>query len=366
MDSNEQQYPKEKFGEEEEQQGLTGKTKSGEIFQNHLLKQQPSSTPASATSSYPASPPSSTSSPSHEFSFTISLHHHHHHHQNNSPSLLLPRPSNNYNNTTKPLQQTQTNGSSNVNDSNLFAIDLSPADDIFFHGHLLPLRLISHLPRVSPRSSTNSVDNFTLPVRDLIDDHRNEKSYSDSNILQKKNNICTDDETKGRIKSKSFSLFGLPRRRKGGGGGGGGYEVREAEDRENKINKSKRFDVNEALKRYLRKVRPLLSSFKGFRNREKNRRFDREDYNSFSGNLSFRDKKLSHEFTRGRRRGEYSAPASIGTSPANSGLLIATPTTSVTSSTSDSTMEELQAAIQAAIAHCKKSCAGEDKIQCKN
>ena len=77
---------------------------------------------------------------------------------------------------------------------------------------------------------------------------------------------------------------------------------------------------------------------------------------SFSGNLSSR--RTGKQDLRGRR-GEYSAPASMRTSPTNSGLLVATGT--VPTSTTDSTMEELQAAIQAAIAHCKNSIAVEDK-----
>nr|GMD91439.1 BRI1 kinase inhibitor 1-like [Ipomoea batatas] len=102
-------------------------------------------------------------------------------------------------------------------------------------------------------------------------------------------------------------------------------------------------------------VRPLLS----FRqSRRGNLQFDRQAY-SYSGHLNLRGKKD----IRGKR-GEYSAPASMRTSPTNSGLLVP-PATSPTSS-SDSTMEELQAAIQAAIAHCKKSIQVEDKLKCQD
>ncbi|KAK8696277.1 hypothetical protein V6N13_001413 [Hibiscus sabdariffa] len=104
-------------------------------------------------------------------------------------------------------------------------------------------------------------------------------------------------------------------------------------------------------------VRPLLL-FKG--KRDKLHHVHRQAY-SFSGNLGLRNKK-EDDLKRGRR-GEYSsAPASMRTSPTNSGLLVAT--TGFPSSTSDSTMEELQAAIQAAIAHCKNSIRGEDKLKC--
>ncbi|XP_022774281.1 BRI1 kinase inhibitor 1-like [Durio zibethinus] len=283
-----------------------------------------------------ASPPSASasSSPSHEFSFTISLH---------SSSNTVP-------------DKTKTPPS--------IAIDLSPADDIFFHGHLLPLHLLSHLP-VSPRSSTNSLDSFTLPIRELLDDQKPDKSSSncsksDSNI---RSSTCSSNknhvhdrfrnhhhqshniEAKGRNKSKSFSLFSLTRWQKE-------RDVRQTQEKE-KHKKKMRFDVSHVLRRYVRIVRPLLF----FRRRRENLQLHQQAY-SFSGNLSLRNKKQE---LRGRR-GEYSAPASMRTSPTNSGLLVAT--TGFPSSTSDSTMEELQAAIQAAIAHCKNSIGGEDKLKC--
>ncbi|KAJ0026233.1 hypothetical protein Pint_08801 [Pistacia integerrima] len=272
----------------------------------------------------PASPPSASSSPSHDFSFTISLH---------SSSAPVP-------DKTKPPPS--------------IAIDLSPADDIFFHGHLLPLHLLSHLP-VSPRSSTNSLDSFTLPIRDFVDDQKSDKSCSSNNSNRNSNNNINNrshnhqanySESKGRTKSnKSFSLFGFTRWRKGS------YQVRDGEDKE-KQKKKMRFDVSNVLKRYARMVRPLLF----FKGRRENLHFHSQPC-SFSGNLSFRNKQE----LRGRR-GEFSAPASIRTSPSNSGLLVAT--TTLPPSKSDSTMEELQAAIQAAIAHCKNSIAVEDKLKC--
>lgn len=342
MDSHQHQPSKEKavdnmkHGEEKESLAAAAKQKS-------------SPTCPAATSA--ASPPSASSSPSHEFSFTISLHS-----SSAATTTTTTVPADNNNNKTKTTPPS-------------FAIDLSPADDIFFHGHLLPLHLLSHLPVSSPRSSTNSLDSFTLPIKDLIDDQIPEKKFGNcgtSNINSNNsssNNIKTCnhhqqsndlhlDQSKGRAKSKSFSLFGFTRWRKG-------YEVRECEDNNNKDqNKQKRklrFDVSHVIKRYVRMVRPLLL-FRG--RRENGHHFQRQPY-SFSGNLSFRNKQ--DQFIRGRR-GEFSAPASIRTSPTNSGLLVAT--TNISSSTSDSTMEELQAAIQAAIAHCKNSIAVEEKIKC--
>ncbi|KAH7567392.1 hypothetical protein JRO89_XS07G0064000 [Xanthoceras sorbifolium] len=215
METNQQQTTRDKVVDKRLLQEGNSKLKQEGFGASKQQQQQQQSATA------PASPPSSSSSPSHEFSFTISLH---------SSSTPVP-----------PDKTNKTPPS--------FAIDLSPADDIFFHGHLLPLHLLSHLP-VSPRSSTNSLDSFTLPIRELIDDQKS--------------------------------------------------------------------------------------------------------------NLSFRNK----QDLRGRR-GQFSAPASIRTSPTNSGLLLAT-TTTLPSSTSDSTMEELQAAIQAAIAHCKNSIAVpvEEKLKC--
>ncbi|GAV82219.1 hypothetical protein CFOL_v3_25671, partial [Cephalotus follicularis] len=258
----------------------------------------------------PAAPPSASSSPSHEFSFTISVH--------SSSTLVYDK--------TKPPPS--------------FAIDLSPADDIFFQGHLLPLHLLSHLP-VSPRSSINSVDSFTLPSRDLLDNQTPNCSSSNNNSNHQSNN--TGSDTKAG-KSKTFSLFGLARWRKG-------CEVRDTEDKE-KQKKKLKFDVSHVLKRYVGMVRPLLS----FKGRRENHEFRCQPY-SYSGNLSMRSKQE----LRGRR-GESSAPASMRTSPTNSGLLLATAT--LPPATNDSTMEELQAAIQAAIAHCKNSIAVEDKLKC--
>ncbi|XP_059287261.1 BRI1 kinase inhibitor 1-like [Lycium ferocissimum] len=262
-----------------------------------------------------STPPSSnSSSPSHEFSFTISFQQ------------------------TKQIPPSTSSSSS-------FAIDLSPADDIFFHGHLLPLHLLSHLPISSPRSSTNSLDSFTLPTKDhFFEDHKVQKSKNRRALLDEDITYTS----KGKQKAKSFSLFGTPKWRKG-------HEVKdqkENKERSQQYGKKMTFDMmTQVVKRYIRMVRPFLS----FRSK-RNMQFHRQSY-SFSGNL-----------LRGKNKEirQYSAPASMRTSPTNSGLLVATPTGGAynnytNSSSSDSTMEELQAAIQAAIAHCKKSVSMEDK-----
>ncbi|XP_020231839.1 BRI1 kinase inhibitor 1 [Cajanus cajan] len=262
------------------------------------------------------SPQSSTpSSPSQEFSFKISLHHPTFSH-NSPPSL---------------------------------ALDLSPADDIFFHGHLLPLQLLSHLPE-SPRSSTNSMDSFTLPIRDFLEDENQNHPIKDSGstTTSDSNNSSKRDQDnigRKRVQGKSkfgFSLFGLTKGHKG---------CQDKEGNEVKHKKKPRFDfdVIHAIKKYLRLVQPRML-FKG--QREKIRPHNGQCY-SYSGNVTPTN-------LRGWR-GQYSAPASMRTSPTNSGLLIAT---TPLPPASDSTMEELQAAIQAAIAHCKNSIAKEEKLKC--
>ncbi|KAL3845174.1 hypothetical protein ACJIZ3_002577 [Penstemon smallii] len=266
--------------------------------------------------------PSSSSSPSHEFSFTISL----------ESTIKIP-------DKTPP--------------PNPFAIDLTPADEIFFHGHLLPLHLLSHhhhqhhhhhFPAASPRSSTNSMDSFTLPMKELLPDN----NTSSSKRFDLEYNDYKSQEKRG--KSKSFSLFGISNWRKG-------YDHQKKEKGhqyyEEKRTKLK-FEVSRVVKRYMRLVKPLLS-FRGS-NRGNNHQILRQPYSSLSGNLLVKNK-------RDQLRGESSsAPVTMTrNSPTNSGHLVP-PTPSGTLSpisTSDSTMEELQAAIQAAIAHCKKSIATE-------
>lgn len=251
-------------------------------------------------------PPSSTSSPSHEFSFTISLHPS----TAKSPDKRKPPPS--------------------------FAIDLSPADDIFFHGHLLPLHLISR-PPVSPgnSNSTTSLDNLNRPSRDAMGGQKPNKSNS--------YNGAAAGATKERKRSKSF-VFGFAKWRKLA------FESEESPEVKKKRKKKASFEViSGTLKRCMRLIKPWF--FKGGREKEK-REFRREPY-SMSGNLNWKWKERG-----GRRWGQFSAPASIQTSPTNSGLLIATPV--IASPPSESTMEELQNAIQAAIAHCKNSVAGKE------
>lgn len=223
------------------------------------------------------------SSPSHEFSFTITLH---------------PSP----NRTPNTLKRSKDS----------IALDLAPADDIFFHGHLLPLQLLTHhTPTTTPTTTTTS----PRPSTDMI-------TIDDlgPSILKEE-----------RKKSTSFSSLS-----------------RLSKWLEEK-KKKKVFDLKHLLKKYASMVEAWSKGEK-----EKKNELRRRPY-SFSGNSSNmkeRDKWM-------RRRGEFSAPASMRTSPMNSGHLLATPKGNCSSS--DSSMDELQNAIQAAIAHCKSSTAAKER-----
>ncbi|KAG6434791.1 hypothetical protein SASPL_106434 [Salvia splendens] len=256
-------------------------------------------------------PASASSSPSHEFSFTISLH---------PPSAAAKSLDNKAKSSPPPFAA---------------AIDLSPADEIFFHGHLLPLH---HLP-VSPRSSTNSLDSFTLPIKEFLNDgSRNNQNNNDDSVTINGDESRHVAEGKERGKSKSFSLFGISNRKK------------EREDEDHNQKRKSRFEL----------IKRLMKPFLALRGRRQSSdEFLRQQAYSYSGNLRVR-KKTS--LVRGRR-GEFSAPATMKHSPANSGRLVASGAATPTAGKSDGTMEELQAAIQAAIAHCKKSIAEDSKIK---
>jgi len=259
-----------------------------EIQHKNMIQQQQNKESAS----------SNPSSPSHEFSFTISL-----------------------------LSSSTTNMAKTQQPP--LAIDLTPADDIFLHGHLLPLHILPNLA-TSPRLSTNSLDSFTLPIRELLanqdrphninscicsncDRRPKRHSFNSYEYNTRRNfwvdhtNMNEEEEfpTKERVKSKSFSLFGRPRKPKQG--------ESKCEDQDEKMNKKK------LITHFLKKYTSLFS--KG-RIRSEEIQIKKQPY-SFSGKLTPRE--LS--------------PMGIP----NSG--------------SDSTMEELQAAVQAAIAHCKNSIA---------
>ncbi|KAG9135191.1 hypothetical protein Leryth_013481 [Lithospermum erythrorhizon] len=278
---------------------------------------------------------SPSSSPSHEFSFTISL---------------------------NPNSSYYTKEISEPNRTKSFTssfIDLSPADDIFYHGQLLPLHHLSHFPSsISPRSSTTSLESFTLPTHDVFSSEENHtQTKQDSFEHQRRPTLVDQDRSDDLIRSsanqyqetrlkantvqKSLTFFGLQKWRKGC------EEMKENETEDERQQRTKRKLKFDTLKRYIRMVRPFLPFRTSSRREGKIDEFKRQTY-SLSG--------IKRENRMRMDMGYSSAPASIWTSPTNSGHLVATPET-FHSSTSDSTMEELQAAIQAAIAHCKNSIA---------
>lgn len=226
----------------------------------------------------------SPSSPTYEFSFTISL----------DQSKIPP---------------------------SIPTLDLSPADDIFSDGHLLPL---SHLPH-SPRPSVNSLDNdnFTLPIKE------DEK-------------ICKNSTSE---KFQAFSFFRQKSMKKG---------LSEAREKEERVKKRRKlsFKMSHVIKRYCVRAIKAFLFFKGKRNSVEIRR----KHYSFSGYFSPRKIQEGRE-----RRGIVSAPVSRWTSPRNSGPLVTNG--SICSTKSDSTIDELQAAIQAAIAHCKNSISMDEKTE---
>ncbi|XP_058722238.1 BRI1 kinase inhibitor 1-like [Vicia villosa] len=266
----------------------------------------------------PSQPSSQSSSPTHEFSFTIS------------------------HNTFNKSFQNSNNKSKSSSPNSFTALDLSPADDIFFHGHLLPLQILSNFPSsISPRASTNSMDSFTLPIRELFSEEED-----DENLPTKESSIKNMESSKkveGKFKF-GFSLFSSAKGTKG------------CHKEKEKNKKKVRFDfhvIHHAMKKCLRMVKPIFK-------KEKIRVHDKKCYSSsYSGNVTPRNKQ---EMMKSWKLGQYSsAPASMRTSPSNSGLLF--PTTPLTPAT-DSSMEELQNAIQAAIAHCKNSYSKDEKLNC--
>ncbi|PIA46336.1 hypothetical protein AQUCO_01500097v1 [Aquilegia coerulea] len=282
--------------------------KTDKVGEEEKPKQEDTTTkPRSSISTSPSS------SPSREFSFTISLH----------PS------------------------SCGSNITNSFAIDLSPADEIFFHGHLLPLHLISHLP-ISPHSSNKSLDNFNLLMKDVEEDHKQNDYMDDDNddmMMKSRSNTTTTNTTTNNIHSKKggkrgtfkirLSSFWFTKRRKGSESG------ERKEEKKNKV----RFEMSHVFKRYLKMVQPNMFS----KGKRENRQLHGRSC-SFTENLCLKEKQLWRA-----RRGGLSAPATMQTSPTNSSGNLNTD--SLFPSKNGTSMEELQSAIQAAIAHCKKSTA---------
>lgn len=265
-----------------------------ESIQTHQEDHKPKETTLTVTSPL--------SSPTHEFSFTITIH-------PNAPGTI---DDNNKKNASSPS----------------FALDLAPADDIFFHGHLLPLQLLSHQPPISSRPSYES---DIIAMEGLLDNPNPDIISATSETI-----------INNRSKHKSFTyLSGLAKWWKGSSEPDGQSKRRR-----------KAIDIGRLWKRYTSFIEPFFLSKGG-----KGRRDLRRRPFSFSGNSNPRE---SDYWTR---RGQFSAPVSTQTSPTNSGLLLATPATSLCSS-DGSSMEELQSAIQAAIAHCKNSTTSKELDDC--
>ncbi|KAK8921182.1 BRI1 kinase inhibitor 1 [Platanthera zijinensis] len=251
----------------------------------------------------PPPPPSLSSSPAHEFSFTICL---------RPPS---------------PLSSITAAAAPKLSKSSAPSdFDLSPADEIFFHGHLLPLHVLSH-PRPNVSKETEQNGSSTNPGAAAAAGTASASGHHED---------CSD-----RTKHRTLSFFFSLRKRLRGGD--------DSEAEKQRTRKKMMSHVVRLWKKYSGMVEPLLF----FKSSKEKREVRRSSY-SFSGNSNPRDGGW-----RRRWQGQFSAPASMRTSPANSGLLVAPP--NAFSSSDESTMEELQNAIQAAIAHCKNSIAVKEE-----
>ncbi|GER35923.1 BRI1-KD interacting protein [Striga asiatica] len=222
------------------------------------------------------------------------------------------------------------------------------ADDIFFHGHMLPLHSLPN--HRSSSSSTNSVDStFTLTLD--TDDNNNNNNNNNNNKIDDFHvqEHCRILEGKERVKSRSFShIFSKWRKHHRE------HDCMGKDDKnDGKIRKSRFNIVNKLVKPFA--MNPFRHKRAGKNKTINNDSFDHEflrqpaSFNAYSGSL--RVKRRKDLVLRGRRSEFSSAPVSITTSPANSGPLLVRAYYHKT----DSTVEELQAAIQAAIAHCKNS-----------
>lgn len=107
-----------------------------------------------------------------------------------------------------PLQAFSFDGDgSDSADGNTFvlpadAVEMAPADEIFFHGHLLPLHLLSQFsPLPSPRLSADFSDSFTLPIGEHFPD--NDRCTGSTN--EKSRNGSSKGNFKGRCGNRIHS-----------------------------------------------------------------------------------------------------------------------------------------------------------------
>ncbi|PWA72836.1 hypothetical protein CTI12_AA265850 [Artemisia annua] len=204
------------------------------------------------------------------------------------------------------------------------------------------------------------MDSFTLPMNLLYDQtnpvgNNSFHCHHQTTFFDFDEPEVTTTTNQEGPKSKAFSIFGMPKSKKS-------EDVRKGDEDQNiegNNNKKKlKSDLGQLIKRYMKMMKPLLSFP---RSRRGNRKFNHQSH-SFSGNSLNRKPPKMNDM----RRGQFSAPVSMRTSPGNSRILASGTVSPTKSVTSESTMDELHAAIQAAIAHCKNSSATEDKIPSQN
>ncbi|KAJ3676995.1 hypothetical protein LUZ60_002719 [Juncus effusus] len=255
-------------------------------------------------------------SPSLEFSFITSLH--------PSPPPMTPPLS--------PLRTTRTCPNDSTSRNSVSTVDIFLDEQL-----IIPVQVESKTEMSSHNSDMSREKSFTLSVERIESDLGQRYSIR-SNTSSK----SQENSSKPKLKSLS-SIFRLGSREN---------KTEETEKKEeNKSRKNKkRLDLGQVWKKYI----SIMENF--FYNKgERERRDLRRRPYSFSGNTNLREM----EKWRKRKLGQRSAPASMRTSPANSGHFTGSSINKLSSSSDESTMEEFQNAIQAAIAHCKSSIAAK-------
>ncbi|CAA6658881.1 unnamed protein product [Spirodela intermedia] len=273
----------------------------------------------------PVAAASPCSSPSHEFSFTISFHH----------------PSSSGGGGKSPL-------------SRCHVYDLAPADDIFFHGHLLPLQILSHTPPPVPARASEAAAVPAAAAAALEQSRRS--SGSAANTVSSSSSCSTASsggENRERMKKKLVSSLFT--------GVGRWWKTPEAGERDEDEEKRRKkrtaaFDaMSRLVKKYVAAVEPLFS-FRG--GTEKRHQLQRRPY-SFTGNSNAKATMGRDEQWRRRRESSPRRPPCAPPPPtaASSWRRRRRRRGGAGGSSEESTMEELQSAIEAAIAHCKNSIA---------
>ncbi|CAN6466686.1 unnamed protein product [Victoria cruziana] len=191
-------------------------------------------------------------------------------------------------------------------------IDLCPADDLFFQGHLLPLQHHHHH------------HDGNHPGNETADEQKRRSSMEET--TQGSGN---DKTSTSKGKPRSFSFVALKKGSKLG--------LKSAK---------------EVIEKYMKLVKPLFTW--GSDNRK-----NEEQKSASSGRRRWNCRNHSARSSTIRRPSRSSGPCSSAVrSPVNSGVLC--PVSPLQKS--DSTMEDLQNAIQAAIAHCKNSNAAPEGV----